>query len=117
MVMPAMSTRRLSRWIKKAHQPAQHQHLRREEVSPSQQRQVGPNEGWPCGRTLALRRRRQRVAVQDIANRLIGNHVPKIGQSGHNPVIAPVAVLAGHANDQLLDLSGNPRSAGTSTSF
>jgi hypothetical protein len=30
---------------------------------------------------------------------------------------APVAVLAGHANDQLLDFSGNPRSARTSTSF
>src|SRR6516162_801609 len=52
------------------------QHLRREEVSPSQQRQVGPNEGRPCGQTLA--RRRQRVAAKDIANRLIGNHVPKI---------------------------------------
>ena len=48
------------------HQPAQRQHLRREEVSPSQQRQVGPNEGRPCGRTLALRRRRQRVALQDV---------------------------------------------------
>ena len=54
---------------------------------------------------------------RDIANRLIGNHIPKIGQSAHNPVIAPVAVLAGHANDQLLDFSGNPRSARTSTSF
>jgi hypothetical protein len=48
---------------------------------------------------------------------LIGNHIPKISQSAHNPVIAPVAVLAGHANDQLLDFSGNPRSARTSTSF
>ena len=61
--------------------------------------------------------RRQRVAVQDIANRLIGNHIPKIGQSAHNPVIAPVAVLAGHANDQLLDFSSDPRSARTSTCF
>ena len=78
---------------------------------------MGPNQGRPCGRALALRRRRQRVAVQDIANRLIGNHIPKIGQSAHNPVIAPVAVLAGHANDQLLDFSGHPRSARTSTCF
>ena len=66
------------------HQPAQRQHLGGEEVSPSQQRQVGPNEGRPCGRALALRRRRQRVTVQDIANRLIRNHIPKIGQSAHN---------------------------------
>jgi hypothetical protein len=56
-------------------------------------------------------------ALQDIANRLIGNHIPKIGQSAHNPVIAPVAVLASHANDQLLDFSGDPRSARTSTCF
>jgi hypothetical protein len=51
------------------------------------------------------------VAVQDIANRLIGNRIPEIGQGAHNPVIAPVSVLARHANDQLLDLSLDPRPA------
>src|SRR5580700_3117558 len=91
--------------------PAQREHLRREEVGPRQQRQVGPNEGRPGGRVAALRRRRQSVAVQNIANRLIGDLIPEIGQGAHNPVIAPVAVLARHANDQLLDLSLDPRSA------
>jgi hypothetical protein len=52
-----------------------------------------------------------RVAAQDIANRLIGNRIPEIGQGAHNPVIAPVSVLARHANDQLLDLSFDPRPA------
>jgi hypothetical protein len=33
------------------HQPAQRQHLRGEEVGPSQQRQMDPNEAWRC-RTL-----------------------------------------------------------------
>src|SRR5205814_5452824 len=70
-----------------------------------------PNEGRPCGRGLALRRRRQRVTLQNIADRLIGNLIPEIGQRACNPVIAPVPVLAGHANDQLLDLSLDPRSA------
>jgi hypothetical protein len=38
-----------------------------------QQRQVGTNEGRPCGRALALRCRRQTVALQDIADGLIGS--------------------------------------------
>jgi hypothetical protein len=59
--------------------------------------------------------RRQAVAPQDIANRLIGNLVPQIGQRPCNPVIAPMPLLAGHANDQLLDLSLDPRSARAST--
>jgi hypothetical protein len=33
----------------------------------------------------------------------------------HNPVIAPAPVLARHANDQLLDLSLDPRPARAST--
>ena len=46
---------------------------------------------------------------------LIGNLVPQIGQRPRNPVKAPVSVLAGHANDQLLDLSLDSRSARAST--
>jgi hypothetical protein len=72
---------------------------------------VAPNEGRPCGRALALRRRRQSVALQNIANRLIGDLISEIGQGAHNPVIAPVPVLARYANDQLLDLLLDPRSA------
>jgi hypothetical protein len=66
------------------HRPAQRQHLCAEEVGPCQQRQVSPNEGGPRGRALALRRRRQPVAVQDIANRLIGRfreHAARHGSS------------------------------------
>ena len=53
--------------------------------------------------------------MQDIANRLIADLVPQIGQRPHNPVITPVTVLLGHANDQLLNLSLDPRSARAST--
>src|SRR6202158_57611 len=38
-----------------------------------------------------------------------------MGQPPRDPVIAPVPVLARHANDQLLDLSLDPRSARAST--
>jgi hypothetical protein len=55
------------------------------------------------------------VAPQDIANRLIGNLVAQIGQRPCNPVIAPVPVLAGHTNDQLLDFSLDARPARAST--
>src|ERR1700687_5046148 len=90
------------------HQSAQRQHLCGEEVGPRQQRQMGSNEGRPCGRAFALRRRRQAVTPQDITNRLIGNLVPQIDQRSRNPVIAPVPVLAGYANSKLLDLSLDP---------
>jgi hypothetical protein len=62
-----------------------------------------------------LRRWRQTVAPQDIANRLIGYLVSQIGQRPHNPVIAPVPVLPGHPNDQLLDFSLDARSARAAT--
>jgi hypothetical protein len=61
------------------------------------------------GDALALRCGRQSVALQHIANRLIADLIPQIGQRPRNPVIAPVTVLLGHANDQSLDLSPDPR--------
>ena len=59
--------------------------------------------------------RRQTMALQDIADRLIADLISQIGQRPHNPVIAPITVLLGHANDQLLDLSLDPRPAGAAT--
>ena len=73
------------------YQPAQRQHLGGEEVGPCQQLHVSPDEVRPRGCALALRRRRQTVAPQNIANRLIGNLVPQISQRSRNPVIAPIA--------------------------
>jgi hypothetical protein len=48
--------------------------------------------------------RGQAVALQNIADRLIGNYVPEIAQSARNPVIAPARILARHTNNQLLRL-------------
>src|ERR1700704_4256853 len=72
---------------------------------------MGSNEVWPCSRALTLGRGRQAVASQNIANRLIGNHIAEIGQRARNPVIAPVPVLARHAEDQLLHFALDPWSA------
>jgi hypothetical protein len=98
------------------HQSAQREHLRGEEVGPDQQRQVDADECRPGCRALALRCRRQSVALQDIADRLIADLVPQISQRPHNPVIAPVTVLPRHANDQLLNFSLDPRPARASSS-
>src|SRR5262249_46677690 len=71
-----------------------------------------PNEGRPGCRALALRGGRLSMALQDIADSLIADLISQIGQRPRNSVIAPVPVLLGHANDQLLNLSLDPRPAG-----
>src|SRR5258708_26257648 len=43
--------------------------------------------------------------------------MPQIGQRPGNSIVAPITVLLGHAHDQLLDLSADPRSANASTSL
>src|SRR5262245_64409034 len=43
--------------------------------------------------------------------------IPQIGQRPSDPVIAPITVLLGHANDELLDLAPDPRSAWAATGF
>ena len=55
------------------------------------------------------------MAPQDIADRLIRYLVPQIGQRSRDPVVAPILVLAGHPNDQLLDLPLDPEPAWAST--
>src|SRR5260370_11090332 len=76
---------------------------------------VDPNECRPRCRALALWCGRQRVTLQDLADRLIADLIPQIGQRPRNAVIAPITVLIGHANDQLLDFSLDPRPARAST--
>ena len=54
------------------------------------------------------------MAPQNIAYSLIRNPVAKIGQGAHDPVIAPAAILPGHADNQLLDVVVYLRSANLS---
>src|SRR5262245_5838244 len=71
----------------------------------------------PAAASTALRCRRQTVASQDIADRLIADLISQIGQRPSDPVIAPITVLLGDANDELLDLAPDPRSAWAATGF
>src|SRR5262245_53620497 len=57
------------------------------------------------------------MPLQDIANRLIADLIPQIGQRPRNPVIAPITVLLGHANNQPLDFARDPWPARTATGF
>jgi hypothetical protein len=52
------------------------------------------------------------MALQHIADCLIADLIPEVGQCSHDPVIAPIMLLLGHADDQLLDLSTDPRPSG-----
>src|SRR5450830_179240 len=97
------------------HQSSQREDLHREKVGPRQHRQVSPNECRPGGRVLALRRGRQTVTAQNIADRLIRYLMPQIGQRPHDPIIAPGPILLGHANNQLLNFSVDPWPARGST--
>jgi hypothetical protein len=62
-------------------------------------------------------RLRSGVGAVPSANRLIGNHILEIGHGARDPVVAPVPVLARHADDQLLYLALEPRSPRTLTSL
>src|SRR5690242_4210105 len=114
MVIPATYTPAAFELNEEQHvvgyQPAQCQDLGGEEVNSRQQLHVGRNKVHPRGRALAFRRRRQTVASQDIADRLIANCIPQIGQRPSDPVIAPATVLTGQSYDQLLDLPLDPGS-------
>jgi hypothetical protein len=54
------------------------------------------------------------VARQQITDRLIGDMISQIGERSDNSVMAPGTIFPGHADNQLLDVLVNSRSAGTS---
>src|SRR5215471_8168596 len=61
------------------HQPSPRQHLYGEEIRSRQYGHVTANELAPgCG-AFPLRRRRDALAAQDVANRLIAHRVPQMG--------------------------------------
>jgi len=70
------------------YQSMQREDLHGEEIRPRQHREVSPNEGRPGRRVLALWRRRYPVTTQNVANRLVRNLMPQIGECPNDPVIA-----------------------------
>src|SRR3989442_15988950 len=70
------------------------------------------DELLPCRGRLALWRRWEAMALEDVAHGLVTDRVPEVGQGAHDPVVAPGAILLRHADDQRLQLlvnRGTPR--------
>jgi hypothetical protein len=70
---------------------------------------VRPDEVFPGGGLASLGRWRHAVAAQDIANGLVGDNLPQIGQRSDNAIITPAGVLSRQANDETLQLGIDPR--------
>src|SRR5262247_1906695 len=60
---------------------------------------------------LALRGRRDAMALEDVAHRLRTDRQAQVGEGADNPVIAPGAILLGHTDNQGLELWVDLRSS------
>src|SRR5205807_626531 len=63
-----------------------------------------PNKLLPRGGRLALWRRRDTMALEDVTHRLVTDRQAEVSQGADDPVIAPRAILLGHADYQSLQL-------------
>jgi hypothetical protein len=68
----------------------------------------------PSHRLLALRSGGNAMPLEDVSHCLIADRIAQVGQSTHDTVITPRAVLTGHPDHQVLDLFVN---AGTTNRF
>jgi hypothetical protein len=89
-------------------EPSERPDLGREEVGGHQHLQVRADKLLPGGRRLPLWSRRDAMALEDVAHRLVADRQAQVGQGADNPVIAPGAMLLGHTHDQGLQLWINP---------
>src|SRR5438445_2046096 len=65
------------------------------------------DELLPCRGRLALWRRWEAMALEDVAHGLVTDRVPEVGEGADDPVVAPGAILLRHADDQRLQLLVN----------
>src|SRR5262245_7335899 len=85
------------------------EHLDREEVSARKHRHVRGDEVLPGGRLTAFWGSRNAVAPKHVSDSLVRDVVAEVGEGTGNPIIAPTAVLIGHADDQRFDRRGDSR--------
>jgi hypothetical protein len=86
------------------HQPSQCPDLGREKVRRDQHIQMRADALLPRGRRFTFRSRWDAMALQDVAYGLVSDRVAQVRQGTNDPVIAPGAVLLGHADDQRFQL-------------
>jgi hypothetical protein len=82
-----------------------------EKVRGLQHSKMDTDELVPGGGLLPLWRWWNAMLLEDISHALVAERVSQVGQSSHNTVIAPGAVLAGHPHHQGFDLFGDARTA------
>ena len=66
---------------------------------------MGANELRPRGGLLAIRRRGNALAFQDVADSLVAHLMAEVGESPGDSVVAPVAVLGSQPDDEVLQAS------------
>ena len=81
----------------------------RGEVDAGQHIPVRLDECSPGGLSLAIRRGLNAVTLENIADRLIGDLVPQIGQGTLDTVVAPRGVFPSKAKNQIDDLMPHAR--------
>src|SRR5262245_50498295 len=69
------------------------------------------NEILPSSGRLPLWRRREAMALEDVADGLVAHGISEVGQCPHNPIIAPRTIFVGHADNQGLQLWVDLRSS------
>src|SRR6266581_7000019 len=85
------------------HEPTERPDLSGEEVGGHQHIHMCADELFPRRRGLALRRRWETMALENVPHRLITHSVSQVCQSPDDAVIAPGAILLGHADNQGLE--------------
>jgi hypothetical protein len=93
------------------HEPTPAPHLTGEEVRRQQDIEVATDELVPGGGLPTLWRWWNAMMLEYIPHALVAERVSPVGQSSHDAVIAPGAVLAGHPNHQVFDLLVDARTA------
>src|SRR5262245_11715196 len=95
--------------------PTSAPYLTVEEVRGPQYGEVDTDELAPCHGLLTLRRGWETVTLENVAYRLIAERIAEIGQSTHDAVIAPRAVLPCHPHHQGFNLLVHARTTGRCT--
>src|SRR5207249_10813472 len=102
-VIPAIWTCRLPRWMEEdviGHEPAQRPDLGREKVGRDQHVQMRPDKLLPRGGRLALWRRWDTVALENVAHGLVTDRIAQVGQCPHDAIVAPRAIFLRQAHHQ-----------------
>ena len=92
-------------------QPCRCEDLRSEEVARREDVFVHLDELGPRNGRLSPRRRRDTVALQDVADGLVGDVVPEVSQGADNPIVSPTCFRLGRLENQPLDCDVNSRAA------